>query len=161
MRCLPLSLFVVGVIAQTSPSAPPTSPEQPDSPPPLPPVSPSPDPPPPLPPPSPITPPPSIPLPSTPPPPPPPEPSPPPPIPLVPGALDETFWTAQRIVLVSSCASVVILTFSFFWFVACSPQSTTEPTERTQRDVGQRKPTSDTKRSTEEASTFAVISART
>ena len=156
MKWVVLSLFLVGGVAQSPPSSAPLAPPSP-----LPPLSPSPNPPPPLPPPSPTTPPPSIPLPSTPPPPPPPEPSPPPPLPLSPGALDETFWTTQRIVIVSSCASAVVLSFAFFMFVVCRPLPTAT-TERSseQRNNKQRTASVNPKKSAEEASTFAVISTR-
>ncbi len=140
-----LSLLIVSAAAQ--------SPQ-----PPVPP-SPTPNPPPPLPPPSPETPPPSIPLPSTPPPPPPPEPSPPPPLPLFPGALDEAFWTTQRTIIVSSCASSVVLSFAFFMFVACRPLPTMT-LQRPERGDRERGTSSNPRKSAEEASTFAVISAR-
>jgi len=74
--------------------------------------------------------------------------------------MDDTFWTTQRIVIVLSCASAVLLSFAFFIFVVCRPLPAVSPERSTKRDDGQRKTTSNPKKSAEEASTFAVISAR-
>lgn len=150
MRRMCACLLFMCVTAQSSPPPPP--------------VSPVPSPPPPLPPPSPSTPPPSTPFPSTPPPPPPPTPSPPPPRPFAPGALDETFWTVQRIIIVSSCISMVFISFAFFVCVACrSPpltvtQNTLAPEYKKPSGTGASK--SATQRIAKEVGTFAVISAR-
>lgn len=67
----------------------------------------------------------------------------------------------QRIVIVSSCASAVVLSFAFFIFVVCRPLPTAS-TERStrQRDDKQRKVVTNSKKSAEEASTFTVISTR-